>query len=213
MQTIPSAWAQCCPALEATAAAALAKVDPAWATVLPAREHVFRAFDLVAPADCRLVVLGQDPYPNRTDAMGLAFSVPPEIKLPRSLVNIYKEMKTDLGITPANGDLLPWARQGVLLVNTALTVEEKNAGVHAKVWAAFTQQWVTALGNDGRKRVWLLWGGHAQKFRPLLGEDQVVIESVHPSPLSARRGFFGSKPFSKVNEALVSLGYGPISWA
>lgn len=209
----PSAWALTCPALEAQALAALAKLDPGWQAILPAREHVFRAFARVSPADCRVVILGQDPYPNRSDAMGLAFSVPEGVKLPRSLANIYKELEADLGMPPpASGNLLPWAAQGVLLANTALTVVEKNAGAHAKVWAAFTEQWIRTLGNDGRPRVWVLWGGHAQKFRHLLGADQIVIESAHPSPLSARRGFFGSRPFSKINGTLSQLGYQSIRW-
>ena len=174
----------------------------------------FRAFALCPPAQVRVVVIGQDPYPNRTHAMGLAFSVPTGIALPRSLANIYKELHTDLGIVAArDGNLTHWATQGVLLANTALTVIEGQAGAHTDLWADFTQHWISALGRDPQPRVWGLWGTKAQRFRPLIDAQHIVIESAHPSPLSARRGFFGSRPFSRVNAAMEQLGYAPIQWA
>lgn len=196
-------------------ASALDGLDQAGGTVLPLLPpDCFRAFALVSPANCRCITLGQDPYPNRSHAMGLAFSVPSGIALPRSLSNIYRELEEDLGRpAPTSGDLTGWAMQGVLLANTALTVLEGQAGIHAKRWAAFTRAWITALGNDGSPRVWLLWGNHAQAFKPLIGPGNIILESAHPSPLSARRGFFGSRPFSKVNDALARLERAPVRWA
>lgn len=184
------------------------------APVLPLDQSAwFRAFTLCPPAQVRVVVLGQDPYPNRSHAMGLAFSVPAGMALPRSLANIYKELQTDLGvIAPRHGDLSQWARQGVLLANTALTVIEGQADAHTALWADFTQHWIGALGRDAQPRVWVLWGAKAQRFRPLIGSQHIVIESAHPSPLSARRGFFGSRPFSRTNTALTQWGYAPICW-
>jgi len=184
---------------------------------LPEKTAIFRAFDLVRFEDVRVVVLGQDPYPDPKDAMGLAFSSR-AAKLPASLRNIYKEMQDDIGGCPPNGDLTKLAYQGVLLANTSLTLG-KGGESHAVYWHNFTKTWITALALR-KPVVWILWGKHAQAWRGIIqekgrysGQKQVVIESAHPSPLSARHGFFGSRPFSKANEALVEMGAVPIDWA
>lgn len=184
---------------------------------LPEKAAIFRAFDLVPPEEVRVVCLGQDPYPAPGDAMGLAFSSN-ATKLPASLRNIYKEMANDLGIVaPPTGDLTHLAYQGVLLANTALTLGCDGKS-HFKHWRSFTETWITALAST-RPVVWILWGNHAKQWRPLIESKSaerrlvpIIIESVHPSPLSARRGFFGSKPFSRTNEGLRKLGLPPIQW-
>lgn len=163
----------------------------------------------------RVLVLGQDPYPTPGHAMGLAFSVHPDVSpLPRSLNNIFTELRSDLGTPqPGNGDLSPWASQGVLLLNTSLTVQSGIAGSHRGLgWESVTALAVDALVARGGPLVAVLWGRDARSARPALG-DTPVIESPHPSPLSAHRGFFGSRPFSRANEHLVALGAEPIDWA
>ena len=168
--------------------------------VFPAPERVFAALERT-PADAvRAVILGQDPYPTAGHANGLAFSVAPDVRpLPRSLNNIYKELEADIGTRPETGDLGGWADRGVLLLNSALTVREGDAGSHAKLgWSELVEQVVRRVAEkDGI--VWILWGKHAQKMRPLIdgagGANALVIESAHPSPLSAKRGFFDSRPF------------------
>ncbi|MEL6523225.1 MAG: uracil-DNA glycosylase [Pseudomonadota bacterium] len=181
--------------------------------VLPPVPQIFAALELCQPDRTRVLILGQDPYPTRGHAHGLAFSVEPDVRpLPRSLSNIYTEMESDLGGRPANGDLRFWARQGVLLLNTALTVPAGDAGGHMKLgWKTLTGQVLARL--DQAPRAALLWGKPAQKLgAKLTHAEHLKIETAHPSPLSARRGFFGSKPFSQVNSWLESRGDCPISW-
>ena len=179
----------------------------------PAREDIFRAF--CAPLDSiRVVILGQDPYPTRGHAVGLSFSTNRDVRpLPRSLTNIYAELRDDLGIDPAeHGDLSRWVDQGVMLLNTSLTVREGEAGSHrAWPWRNVTGAALRALAERGGPLVAVLWGREAQWAAALLnGVDS--IESAHPSPLSAHRGFFGSRPFSRTNASLVNQGGDPIDW-
>lgn len=181
---------------------------------LPAGDHVLRAF--AEPlADVKVLITGQDPYPTPGHPVGLSFSVAPEVRpLPRSLVNIYTELQTDLGHAPAaSGDLTPWSRQGVLLLNRVLTVAPGASGSHRRRgWEAVTDQAIRALVARQRPLVAILWGRDAQSLRPML-HDVPVIESAHPSPLSASRGFFGSRPFSRANELLAQQGAPPVDWA
>ncbi len=181
---------------------------------LPAGENVLRAF-AEPMADVKVLITGQDPYPTPGHPVGLSFSVAPDVRpLPRSLVNIYTELRSDLGIEPATtGDLTPWSRQGVLLLNRVLTVRPGASASHrGKGWEAVTEQAIRALVDRGTPLVAILWGRDAQGLRPLLG-DVPAIESVHPSPLSASRGFFGSRPFSRANELLVEQGADPVDWS
>lgn len=181
---------------------------------LPAGDRVLRAFS--QPLDqVRVLILGQDPYPTPGHAMGLSFSVAPDVRpLPKSLINIYKELDSDLGIPPAaSGDLSPWFDQGVLLLNRVLTVRPGSAGSHrGKGWEEVTEQAVRALAERGGPLVAILWGNDAQRAEALLG-DVPIIRSPHPSPLSAHAGFFGSKPFSRANAALAEQGAAPINWS
>ena len=181
--------------------------------VLPPDHQRFAALEAAAPDEVRVVILGQDPYPTPGHAHGLAFSVEPDVRpLPRSLGNIYKELDAEFGAVPPNGDLRFWAAQGVLLLNTALSVPARNAGAHARLgWSKLTAQVLETL--SGRPRAFILWGNHAQSFAKFIhGDDHLVLTSAHPSPLSARRGFFGSRPFSRVNEWLNARGEPPINW-
>lgn len=180
---------------------------------LPTGENVLRAFTLPLK-DVRVLVIGQDPYPTPGHAVGLSFSVAKDVRpLPKSLINIYKELETDLGIPPAeHGDLTGWFNQGVLLLNRVLTVRPGAPASHrGKGWEAVTSRAVEVLAQRGGPLVALLWGKDAQGAQPLLG-DIPVIKSPHPSPLSARYGFFGSRPFSRVNQALEAQGADPIDW-
>ncbi|MEM7719073.1 MAG: uracil-DNA glycosylase [Pseudomonadota bacterium] len=189
-------------------AAALAS-DPR--PILPPEPLRFAALARTQPDATRVVILGQDPYPTRGHANGLAFSVAPDVALPRSLSNIFKELDADLGRTPPTGDLSFWADQGVLLLNSALTVPEGDAGGHAKLgWAALIQQVLAHL--DPQPRAFLLWGKHAQTQANGLADHHLKIQTAHPSPLSARRGFFGSRPFSQINTWLETQGHAPIRW-
>lgn len=180
---------------------------------LPAGEHVLRAFS--RPLDeVKVLIVGQDPYPTPGHAVGLSFSVAPDVRpVPRSLQNIYAEMGTDLGLPPpSNGDLSPWADQGVLLLNRVLTVRPGAAGSHrGKGWETVTAQAIQALVERGGPLVAILWGRDARDLGPALGQVP-RIESAHPSPLSARGGFFGSRPFSRANELLAAQGAGPVDW-
>ncbi|MEI4487091.1 uracil-DNA glycosylase [Frigidibacter sp. MR17.14] len=182
--------------------------------VLPPAEQRFAALALTPPQAVRAVILGQDPYPTPGHANGLAFSVAPGVALPRSLANIYREMDEDLGARPRDGDLSHWARQGVLLLNTALSVPAGGAGGHARWgWDALVRE-VLAEAAARRPLALILWGAHAQKAAAgLPGTGHLRIETAHPSPLSARRGFFGSRPFSRVNDWLAARGEVPIDWA
>lgn len=188
--------------------------------IYPPLEKRFAAFD-AAPYDClRVVIVGQDPYHGEGQAHGLAFSVLPGVKLPPSLRNIYKELHQDLRVQAAcDGYLMPWASQGVLLLNTVLSVEEGKPGSHAKIgWQHFTDQVLRACFASPRPLVFVLWGKHAQdKLKRLISTaarstHHHVIESAHPSPLSAHNGFFGSQPFSRINALLVQEGFSPIDW-
>lgn len=183
--------------------------------VYPPENDVFAAFRATPFERTKVVLLGQDPYHGAGQAHGLAFSVNPGVKLPPSLRNVFRELATDLGVgVPKSGCLLPWAERGVLLLNTVLTVAEAKPGSHAKHgWEELTDAALDAIARRARPSVWLLWGAPAKKKARLAREHQRVIEGVHPSPLSAASGFFGSKPFSAVNAALRELGEEPIDWA
>ncbi|WP_144207861.1 uracil-DNA glycosylase [Mycobacterium tilburgii] len=182
---------------------------------LPAGPNVLRAFTF--PFDqVRVLIVGQDPYPTPGHAVGLSFSVAPDVHpLPRSLANIFDEYSTDLGHPrPGCGDLTPWAQRGVLLLNRVLTVRPSNPASHrGKGWEAVTECAIRALVARSRPLVAILWGRDASTLKPILAERNcVVIESPHPSPLSASRGFFGSRPFSRANELLTGMGAEPIDW-
>ncbi|AJC54298.1 uracil-DNA glycosylase [Streptomyces noursei] len=182
-------------------------------TYLPAGNNVLRAFQ--QPFDgVRVLIVGQDPYPTPGHAVGLSFSVAPDVRpLPGSLENIFREMHSDLGLPrPSNGDLTPWTQQGVLLLNRALTTAPRKPAAHrGKGWEQVTEQAIRALVTRGGPLVAVLWGRDARNLRPLLGEVPSV-ESAHPSPMSADRGFFGSRPFSRVNDLLVRQGAQPVDW-
>ncbi|MFE7284039.1 uracil-DNA glycosylase [Streptomyces noursei] len=182
-------------------------------TYLPAGSNVLRAFQ--QPFDeVRVLIVGQDPYPTPGHAVGLSFSVAPDVRpLPGSLENIFREMHSDLGLPrPANGHLTPWTQQGVLLLNRALTTAPRKPAAHrGKGWEQVTEQAIRALVARGGPLVAVLWGRDARNLRPLLG-NLPAVESAHPSPMSADRGFFGSRPFSRVNELLVGQGAQPVDW-
>lgn len=177
--------------------------------IYPANDNVFRALLLTDYPDVKVVILGQDPYYNPNQANGLSFSVPNGEKLPPSLKNIFKELEIDLGIKNINGDLSPWAKQGVLLLNAILTVEENKPGSHKMLgWEKFTNKIIIELNKHQEPIVFILWGAYAMKKKVLIAKHHHVISSSHPSPLSAYKGFIGSKPFSKCNALLDS----PINW-
>lgn len=181
---------------------------------LPAGQNVLRAFTYPL-ADVRVLIVGQDPYPTPGHPVGLSFSVAPEVKpIPRSLRNIFQELQADVGVgTPATGDLTPWCQRGVMLLNRVLTVQPgKPASHRGRGWEKITDHAIRALARRGGPLVAILWGRQAQELRPLLGSIP-AIESPHPSPLSASRGFFGSRPFSRTNELLVAQGGAPIDWS
>jgi uracil-DNA glycosylase len=184
--------------------------------VLPPERDVFNAFRYTPFDAVKVVILGQDPYPTPGHAHGLCFSVRPGVRpLPASLRNIFKELDSDLGIPPSkHGYLAHWAEQGVLLLNAVLTVRAGEPNSHAnKGWEKFTDAAFHAVGTRDKPAVFVLWGAYAQKKLPLIDRDkQVVLTSAHPSPLSAKNGFFGSKPFSKSNAALEDFGVKPIDW-
>jgi len=181
---------------------------------LPAGEHVLRAFR--APLESvRVLIVGQDPYPTPGHPVGLSFSVDPRVRpIPRSLANIYRELHDDLGVPPvAHGDLTSWSENGVMLLNRVLTVRPGETASHrGKGWEPVTQRAIEALAARGGPLVAILWGRDAAALKPMLG-DVPTIESAHPSPLSASRGFFGSKPFSRANASLVEQGGDPVDWA
>ncbi|QBH97019.1 uracil-DNA glycosylase [Limnobaculum zhutongyuii] len=184
-------------------------------TVYPPENDMFSCFELCAYDDVKVVILGQDPYHGANQAHGLSFSVKPGIKIPPSLRNIYKELKTDLDIdAPKHGYLVSWAKQGVLMMNTSWSVDEGNAGSHKKFgWAKFTSQVLEQLNNHEKPLVFILWGNHAiDAAKGITNPKHYLLKGVHPSPLAANGGFFGSKPFSKTNEFLVQAGREPIDW-
>jgi uracil-DNA glycosylase len=181
----------------------------------PPGSRVFAAFDLTPWDQVRVVILGQDPYHGPGQANGLCFSVNPDVDLPPSLRNIYKELESDLGVPPPDdGDLSAWARQGVLLLNATLTVQAHRAGSHQqKGWEPFTDEVVRRLNEHPRRLVFILWGSFARKKAAVIDRSRHgVIESPHPSPLSAHRGFFGSRPFSRTNAFLREWGEPEIEW-
>ena len=183
--------------------------------VYPPREEVFAALDATPFYKVKVFVLGQDPYHGEGQGHGLCFSVRPGVRIPPSLRNIYKEMHSDLGLpVPDNGYLMPWARQGVLLLNAVLTVRAGEANSHkGKGWEKFTDAVIRAISAKPEQVVFVLWGAPAQKKIPLIDtERHTIVKSAHPSPLSAKAGFFGSKPFSKINAALTAWGRPAIDW-
>ena len=184
-------------------------------TIFPKEENVFKAFELTPFENVKCVIVGQDPYYNVNQANGLAFSVNKGVKLPPSLVNIYKEANDDVGIEiPNHGDLSAWAKQGVFLLNTILTVEEGRPLSHKNVgWEKFTLKVLKALNEDDNPKVFILWGKEAIGLKKILtNSNHLILEGPHPSPLSSYRGFFGSKPFSKTNEFLKGKNRNTINW-
>jgi uracil-DNA glycosylase len=184
--------------------------------IFPKGADYFRALDLTPLEDVRVVILGQDPYHGDGQAHGLCFSVQPGVKPPPSLVNIYKELETDLGIArPAHGNLTHWAQQGVLLLNSVLTVERGLAASHqGKGWEAFTDAVIRAVNSKPEPVVFLLWGAYAQKKAAFVDTTRhLVLKAAHPSPLSAHNGFFGCRHFSKANAFLTEKGHAPIDWS
>lgn len=200
---------------------AISEQRKAGITIYPHDADVFNAFNYVDLSDIKVVVLGQDPYHGANkyglpQAHGLAFSVPPEVKVPPSLVNIFKELITDINgfDTPSHGHLIKWAEQGVLLLNTVLTVQQAQAHSHAKLgWETFTDKVIETLNQENSGCVFILWGSHAhKKGKHINTEKHKVLKSVHPSPLSVYRGFYGSKPFSQANTWLAEQGKKTIDW-
>ena len=183
-------------------------------TVFPSEREVFTALQLTSPHDVRVVIVGQDPYHGAGQAHGLSFSVQHGTRIPTSLRNIYAELHSDLDIPlPSHGNLEAWAQQGVLLLNSTLTVREGEAGSHAgHGWETFTDAIISYLGSSQEHIVFVLWGAHAGKKTTLIDQHHTVITSVHPSPLSAHRGFFGSRPFSQANRALSNRNQPEINW-
>ena len=183
--------------------------------IYPTKKNYFRALELMNPEDVKVVILGQDPYHGIGQAHGLSFSVTDGVRFPPSLQNIFKELKNDLQISaPTSGDLTKWAEQGVLLLNSVLTVENGLAASHQKKgWEQFTDKIIATVNEVSPQCVFILWGTYAQKKAAFVDRKKhLVIESVHPSPLSSHRGYFGSKPFSKTNQWLKSKGLKPINW-
>jgi uracil-DNA glycosylase len=184
-------------------------------SVFPPMRDVFRALRLSAFADLKVVIIGQDPYHGDGEAQGFSFSVPEGVKMPPSLRNIFKELAADLGLDRSQTDLSDWAGQGVLLLNSVLTVRANTPGSHAKIgWQSFTSHIIQDLNAREKPIVFMLWGNYAQQLgKNIDGSKHFVIRSAHPSPLSANRGgWFGSKPFSNANEFLVKSGIEPIQW-
>ena len=223
-EPIPESWQPVLEPVLATAEARqlggfLVAEEQAGKQIYPPRGCRLKALELTPLDEVKVVILGQDPYHGPGQAMGLCFSVPEGVKIPPSLANIYKELEADLGVARADhGDLSKWARQGVLLLNNTLTVEAAKAGSHAKRgWDAITDACVAAVAARDEPSVFILWGSHAQaKAKRIAGLREgphCVIESPHPSPLSAHRGFFGSKPFSRTNAFLSDHGRETIDWA
>ena len=223
-ESVPESWKPVLDPVLATAEARqlggwLRAEEEAGKTVYPPRGCRLKALELTPLEEVKVVILGQDPYHGPGQAMGLCFAVPEGVRVPPSLANIYKELEADLGIArAAHGDLSTWGRQGVLLLNNTLTVEAGQAGSHAgRGWDAVTDACVAAVAARAEPSVFILWGSHAQakakRIEGLRSDRHHVIESPHPSPLSAHRGFFGSRPFSRANSFLEAKGRGAIDWA
>ena len=188
-------------------------------TIYPQHENVYRAFELTSYADTRVVILGQDPYHGVNQANGLCFSVQSDVAIPPSLRNVLKELQSDLDFTPntkiaEHGNLEQWARQGVLMLNTTLTVRAGEAGSHQGLgWESFTDEIIRIINNKSHPVVFVLWGAMARKKRLFIDtEKHHIVDSAHPSPLSAHNGFIGSRPFTKINDALVKASFKPINW-
>lgn len=193
----------------------LAAEEASGKVIYPARQHCFNALNTTALQAVKVVVLGQDPYHGPGQAHGLCFSVRPQVPPPPSLVNIFKELNTDLGLTlPDHGCLQTWAEQGVLLLNTVLTVEQGQAGSHqGKGWERFTDRVIETVNRERNGVVFLLWGSHARKKGAMIDRQRHhVLEGPHPSPLSAYRGFFGCRHFSGANQWLTAQGLDPVNW-
>ncbi len=215
---LPEAWLR---GLDPAARAALAHAEAyvsaresAGIHVYPPADLRYRALELVPPADAKVVILGQDPYHGAGQAMGLAFSVPRGIRVPPSLANIYKELATDLGVPrPGHGDLTAWAEQGVLLLNTSLSVEEGRAASHKDIgWEQVTNGLVACASREAPAAVFMLWGNHARAKAPLIDRTRhLVLEAAHPSPLSARK-FLGCRHFSQANDFLAGQHIDPVRW-
>ena len=182
--------------------------------IYPPKEDIFKALELTSYKDTKVLILGQDPYHEKNQAQGLAFSVNENVKIPPSLKNIYKELKNDLNCyIPNNGNLTKWARQGVLLLNDILTVEEHKALSHKnKGWEIFTLEIIKKLNEKEKPLVFILWGNNAIKKEKYINNKHLIIKSAHPSPLSVNKGFFNSKPFSKTNDFLIKNNLKPIDW-
>lgn len=183
--------------------------------IYPKPEEIFTAFKLTSYKDCKIILLGQDPYHGENQAHGLAFSVKEGIKLPPSLRNMYKEINNEYGYEMSkNGHLVPWAKQGILLLNTALTVIAENANSHSKIgWEIFTDNIIEILNKREESLIFILWGSNARSKKRLIDtKKHYILEGVHPSPLSANRGFFGCGHFKKANEILKELGKKEIDW-
>ncbi len=212
MPDIPSLWSNL-PFFKENWPEIKSTIDDDPREILPPKHRRFAALNATAPENIRVVILGQDPYPTPGHANGLAFSVEPDVRpLPRSLKNIYTELEADLGIQRPNGDLSDWARQGVLLLNTALSVPAGAANGHQKLgWDKLVHQVLAQVST--RPTAFVLWGNNAQKLaRYIQPGDHLIVKTAHPSPLSARRGFFGSRPFSSINNWLTDQGQTPIAW-
>ncbi|NJR18121.1 MAG: uracil-DNA glycosylase [Calothrix sp. CSU_2_0] len=184
-------------------------------TIYPPESDVFSAFELTPYHEVRILLLGQDPYHDRNQAHGLCFSVKPGVKPPRSLINIYKELKDDIGLEiPKSGYLVNWAKQGILMLNAVLTVRSHEANSHKnRGWETFTDAVISKVNDKAHPVIFVLWGGYAQKKLKLIDTTKhTVIQSAHPSPLSARNGFFGSKPFSAINSVLLKHNQPGIDW-
>ena len=192
------------------------KEEYATRVIYPPSEDIFNAFHFTPLSKVKVLILGQDPYHEPGQAHGLSFSVPEGIEIPPSLVNIYKELNTDLGLEiPKHGNLEKWAKEGVLLLNAVLTVRAHQAASHQrKGWENFTDAVIEAVNAEDRPIVYILWGNFARSKKALLTNPKhLILEAPHPSPLSAHRGFFGSRPFSKTNEFLKANGVSPVDWA
>lgn len=184
--------------------------------IYPPEPLIFNAFRHFDFEDTKVVIIGQDPYINPGQAMGMSFSVPSGEPLPPSLRNIFQEIETDLGISmkERSGDLTPWAKQGVLLINAALTTLQGKSNRHQKKWEKYTDKIIKYISDHGKDIVFILWGNNAKSKKSLIDLDKHhIVEGVHPSPLSANRGFFGSEPFSKTNAILKKIGKEPIDWS
>ncbi|MDR0303912.1 MAG: uracil-DNA glycosylase [Chitinispirillales bacterium] len=185
-------------------------------TIFPNRKNIFKAFQFTNPENISVVILGQDPYHGEDEAMGLSFSVPQNIKIPPSLKNIFKELSNDLGVKiPLHGDLTNWAKQNILLLNSILTVTRNSPASHSKIgWEYFTDKVIAYLVKTGAPKVFVLWGNFAQRKKNLIDENRhKIIQNPHPSPLSANKGFLGSRPFSQINDFLKKTNQKEINWS